>query len=153
MSDFNSQVKADLLRSSIVPFVIFSVDKADLSPEVNRERQNFVERQLAARNLPFKKVQGVYKGVRETAYKVSLYGQGVEDWILLLARRYGQESVLQVDFNRFAMLLFLHQGNGGPNVKTFKGVGYWREITADEAANEDNFTQDGDRYYSTRQFA
>lgn len=153
MSDFSSQVQADLLRSEITPFVVFSVDKADLPAEINRERQTMVEAQLAARGLRFKKVQGVYKGARETAYIVTLHAQGLEDTILTLARRYGQESVLQVDFNRFAMLLFLNPGNGGPNVKDFKGVGYWREITADDAANEDNFTQDGDKYYSTRQYA
>lgn len=135
------------------PFVIFSVDKTNLSAEHNAERQKLVERQLYVRDLPFKKVQGSYKGVRETAYVVPLDQQGIEDGVLTLARRYGQESVLQVDFNGYAMLLFLNPGNGGPNVKDFKGVGFWREITADEAANDESFTQDGDKYYSTRQFA
>ncbi len=109
------------------PFVVVSVDKTDLSPEINLSRQHTFERQLYARDLSFKRVEGVYKGAREIAYVVPLDHEGDEDKVLVLAQRYGQESVLQVDFNRYAMLLYLREA-GEPIVKSFEGVGHWREL-------------------------
>lgn len=134
------------------PFMVVSVDKAENSAALNEERQQLFELQLNARSLPFKKVIGVYNGDRETSYIVLNANEGDSDKILPLARRYGQESVLSVDFNRFATLLFLHPGNGGPDVRDYRGVGFWRELDDGELLPH-SYTLDGNKVYSTRAFA
>lgn len=134
------------------PFMVVSVDKIENSDELNTERQQLFELQLEARSLSFKKVLGVYNGDRETSYIVLNANEGDADKILPLARRYGQESVLSVDFNRFATLLFLHPGNGGPDVKDYRGVGFWRELDDNEILPL-SYTQDGNKVYATSAFA
>jgi hypothetical protein len=74
---------------------------------------------------------------------------GAQHAVLELARRYGQESVLQVDANRFATLLFLNPPGAVPDIKRYASIGFFRQISAVEAANAGNYTKDGETYYGT----
>lgn len=135
------------------PFIVLSSDRASNSAELNAAERDLFERQLRARNLDFKQVDGVYKGTRETSYVVLTPTTGDEQNAISLARRYGQESVLLVDANRYATLVFLNPGQGGPHIKELKGVGHWRATDRTEAETQDSYTQDGEAYYVTRALA
>ena len=134
----------------LVPFVVFTSDRAEYGADVNAERRDLLERQLTARGLDWKRVEGSFAGSRETRYVVLTPQDGDEHSCLQLARRYGQDSVLIVDANRYATLAYLHPGNGGPDIRGWKPVGFWRHVTRQEAEESGAYTRDGDSYYTTR---
>lgn len=131
------------------PFIILSASRAELTPELNSERSELLARQLAARDLSFKRVDGVYKGSREISFLVLTPDDNAQAACYRLARRYGQESVLSVDANRYAALVFLTPDMGGADVASVSGVGYWRSAAAAEAEALDNYTRDGADFYIT----
>jgi hypothetical protein len=133
-----------------IPFVIFTSDRSIYDAELNAQRRGMLERQLTARGLDWKRVEGSYAGSLETSYVVLTPNDGDEHGCLQLARRYGQDSVLIVDANRYATLAYLHPGNGGPDIRGSKPVGFWRHVTRQEAEESGSYTRDGDTYYTTR---
>lgn len=135
------------------PFTILSASRSELTPELNAERSAMLERQLAARDLSFKRVEGSYKGTRETSFLVLTPDDNAESAVTRLARRYGQESVLHVDANRYAVLLFLTPDMGGPDVASISGVGFWRSAAQSEAESLEAYTRDGTDYYITAEAA
>lgn len=135
------------------PFTILSASRSELTAELNAERSDLLERQLAARDLSFKRVEGSYKGEREISFLVLTPDDRAESLVLRLARRYGQESVLHVDANRYAALLFLHPDVGGPDVSSVSGVGFWRSAAQAEAESLEAYTRDGADYYITSEVA
>lgn len=151
MTDFCEQVRADLARET-KPFLVVSCDLAANHPDINALRRELFEEQMSARGLFYQRALGSYEGTTEVAYIVLNANEGDADKLLPLARRYGQESVLSVDFNRFATLLFLNPGNGGPDVKNYKGIGFWRELTDEEPLPE-SYTKVGAKVFATRQYA
>src|SRR5258707_14434318 len=95
------------------PFVILSAEKSDLTPEANLARTTALYRQLEARDLAFKPVKGMYKGQRENPFVVlAIDGTNEFDQVLSLAKRYGQESILYSDADRFTTLHFLSSDPG-----------------------------------------
>lgn len=132
------------------PFIVLSSDRAQYHEELNAARRDTFEHQLRARGLDFKRVIGAYKGASEVSYIVLVPTTGDEQNAVRLARRYGQESVLLVDANRYASLIYLNEGEGGISIKEIKGIGFWRETTESDATAGDAYTRDGDRYYTTR---
>lgn len=130
------------------PFIVISADKASNTDEVNASQRVFFEHQLYARDLDFKQVEGSYEGKREVSYIVLIQHPYDEHAVLQLARRYGQQSVLSVDANRFATLLLLNESGGGPDIKEFKGLGHWRALAWNEIISEGAaYTKDGSTYY------
>lgn len=130
------------------PFVVISADRATYSAELNAQRRDMFEHQLAARELDFKRVQGVWKGIPEVSYIVLIPEPGDEHNALRLARRYGQESALYVDANRHATLLALNAEDGGPDIKEQVGLGQWSPVSKAYALHLDAYTLDGDQYYA-----
>lgn len=131
------------------PFIVLSASRAELTPELNAERSALLERQLQARDLSFKRVEGAYKGQREISFLVLTPDSNAEALATRLARRYGQESVLAVDANRAAALLFLRPDVGGEDIASIEPIGYWRSAAQAEAESLDAFTRDGSDYYIT----
>lgn len=130
------------------PFMIMSADRAEYGADINAERRKLLVRQFEARGLSFKEVEGSYNGTKETSYVIPVHSSGDESLVLTLARRYGQESVLSVDANRFATLLYLHSDMGGPDVKAVEPVGHWRALDASEP-DPASYTRDGSQRYTT----
>lgn len=132
-----------------MPFIVLSSDRADNSPEVNKERRILLEHQLAARGLDFKQVTGVYKGLQEVSYIVLTPKDGDEHACLQLARRYGQESVLLVDANRYTVEALLNEGAGGVDINFTRPLGFWRRLPDYEPLPA-RYTQDGCAFYATQ---
>ena len=130
------------------PFVISTSDRAIYDADLNAQRRDMLERQLAVRGLDFKRVEGSYNGTNETSYVVLTPRDGDEHLCLALASRYGQESVLIVDANRYATLAYVSQFGG--HITGSKPVGFWRHVTRQEAEEAGSYTRDGDSYYTTR---
>lgn len=135
------------------PFIVLSASRAELTPELNAERSALLERQLEARDLSFKRVEGSYNGSREIAFLVLAPDDNALAACYRLARRYGQESVLHVDANRYAALVFLTPDVGGPDIASVSGVGFWRSALQEEAESLPSFTRDGADYYITSEAA
>jgi hypothetical protein len=135
-----------------IPFVVFSAEKAGFSADVNAWRTQSAEFQL--RNMAGKPdfifVEGKYKNSCETSFLV-LLPQGDATYafhqLLRLASRWGQESVLYVDANRQATLVYL--GTNGL-VARMEYVGAWMEIDKEQRAAFDAYTAYNNRYFVTR---
>lgn len=106
------------------------------------ERTDTLRRQIAAQNLSTTEVRGAYNGQTEPALLV-LDAQpdrgDTERTLLRLARQYGQESILAVDANRQATLVF----TDGRRVF----LGGFREVTAKQAARAPGYTERAGRYW------
>lgn len=129
------------------PFVIITSDRADLGEQLNAARRDTFEHQLTQRNLDFKRVSGVYRGVAEVSYVVLLDHDGDEHNALRLARHYGQETALHVDSNRAASMLFLRPEVGGPDVGQTESLGMWAAVPEDVAKAQDAYTVSDGLYY------
>jgi hypothetical protein len=131
-----------------IPFLVISAERPEYSAPVNEWRTSSLRSQLESRDLQFAAVDGVYKGTAERSFVVFLPVENrdyVRSMLLGLGRRWGQESVLHVDANRGAELVYLDD-------RAPEELGVWQTVPADEAANEDGFTYspDADAYYVAR---
>jgi hypothetical protein len=120
------------------PFAILSAERPEYTSEVNQWRSRSLESQLASRDMDQRQLQGVYKGTNERSFLVLLpggetgyhYATGLPQ----LARRWGQESWLYVDANRFASL---HYADG-----RIEALGVWQAATRADAVAADGHTYD-----------
>lgn len=131
-----------------VPFVVISCDRAEYDESLNASRRDTFEHQLRARDLDFKRVNGVWDGKAEVSYIVLIPHPGDEHTALRLARRYGQESALYVDANRHAVLFALNREDGGVDIKEQVGLGQWQLVSKAYALAQDGYTRDGEDYYA-----
>lgn len=129
---------------SHTPFVIFSAELASWSPAVNASRTEFLKRQLEARGLDFAPVLGSYKGVKEHSFIVlAPESSSAFDQCVSIARHWGQESILSVDANRHATLVYLSAtGAEGSPIARLESIGTFRAVSSTEAAQLDGWTQD-----------
>ncbi len=126
-------------------FIIFSGDRGKYweSDKVNRQ---IIKDAFKAQNIPFKTVQGVYrhalggKTVHEQSYVVHAKHEHV---VLELATKTGQESVLFVDSDSNARLIFLD------NNKVLRLGGKFKVIPKEDALKLYAYTHDTDNdlYY------
>ena len=125
--------------------------------ETNLEKPSFVvialnlasamlERKALADHgiLNYKAVEGSYKGEKERSYVVTF--QTLEDLqqILHVARTYKQESILVVDVERNAQLMFLNTYSGGTMPKY---VGKFKNVPKFEALEQEAWTYDPENNY------
>lgn len=140
--------------NTFTPFAIVSACRHEYDTEVNAARTEQFAGHLDWREIPYRRVLGSYKGVRETSFLVELPGsdeRGVFDQLLALGRRYGQEGVLFVDANRRAAVWLTD-----PAVRTdhsrqqcFVLSGRFQQVTEADAMQRDSWTQDEEgRYYA-----
>lgn len=120
--------------------IIFSAERKEELPEVNRQRSEFVRRVLDRDSIPHEMVRGRYDGAEETSILVHAE-PGSERAMRCerLAFAWDQESVLEVNQNRMARLRY-RDGSITP-------LGRWRDVTGlpgfDNAWTE---TSDGRRW-------
>lgn len=131
------------------PFFVFSVQREELSAEVNRGRVEFATAYMQKAGYRFARVCGRYRGVEETAFLVLAPDEyaarfDVQRAVMNLARLYEQESVLHVDANGQAAL---YAPEGGGRIAE---LGTWKEVSADEAASLDAVTEFQGRYWSAQ---
>lgn len=131
-----------------IPFVVISAERVEYDPPVNEWRTASLEHQLQARDLHYAPVDGVYQGKHERSFIVFLppdHAAYTLTMLRQLGKRWGQESILHVDANRGAELLYL---DGRDPIE----LGTWQTVTAADAANADGYTYspDADAYYLAR---
>lgn len=88
----------------------------------------------------FKAVQGSYKGELETSYVIPFTTLETYQKALFLAKQYNQESILVVDINRDAELIYID------NSKTDK-LGKFQCVSKYEALAQDSWTKDVEKEY------
>lgn len=122
--------------------VILSAETKTESTESNNRRTNNLEACLGDLNLAARRATGVYNGTQETSFVVLINDQTDIDTLKDFAfKSFGQESILHVDSNQEAVLIF----NDG---KT-EGLGRLEQVSKEIATGRDNYTIMGDSYYVT----
>jgi hypothetical protein len=119
-------------------FFIFSTEFYKNTSKENEQSTSHTKKILEKSGIPYKILDGVYKGVSETSFLVNAK---YENQVMELAKAAKQESVLFVDINRNAYLIYLD------NNKTEK-LGILTRVSEDKALTLDAYSKDGDIYYS-----
>lgn len=123
------------------PFVLIS---ADVFPDQNHAQRKVLRRTLRNYGLPYKTVEGCYKGDRELSFLVVIDNN---EWVSILREVgtvLGQESILWVDEEREAFLLEC----GGSYRDAH--IGKFERVSPDKAETLDGWTYDSaaDQYWS-----
>jgi len=114
--------------------IIFSVFQKDVSEDANYMNTIKVESMLKRTNIPFKAVQGVYKGTKEESFIIDLkYINAAME----LARHYNQESILVIDANSNATLKYMPV-----TVESDSYLGIFQEVLESTAKTLDAYTYD-----------
>ena len=132
--------------NTFTPFYIVSGALSVYNPRMNADRTDSLERWLRAKGFATVQVNGCYEGEREPAILV------VDDWpgnelcesaVMRLARQYDQESILAVDSNRQARLIFCEFENT-------KAIGRWHAVNADTVMSNPSasYTERAGQYYT-----
>lgn len=102
-------------------FVILSAERSELNAFQNMGNTLEMKEALTRRSMEFIEVNGVYKGTKEKSFAVKMNSSGDIHWIKAVARFFKQESVLAVDANKRAVLVFMGD-NSGIELGTFHKV-------------------------------
>ena len=132
--------------NTFTPFYILSGALSGFSAQENCDRTESLDRWLRAKSLATVQVNGRYKSNRERSILVideRPDNDFCESAVMLLARQYDQESVLAVDANRQARLIYWDDGR-------FESVGQWRAVSAGEVTNKPDasYTERAGQYYT-----
>ncbi len=132
--------------NTFTPFYIVSGALSVYNPRINADRTDSLERWLRAEGFATVQVQGCYEGEREPSILVvddRAYNDVCEQAVLRLARQYDQKSILAVDANRQARLIFCAFGN-------FKAIGRWRAVHPDQVMDnpDASYTERAGQYYT-----
>jgi len=124
-------------------FYIISAFRHDLPDENNVWRHKGLWRALNKAGLypQHSEVEGKYKGKTELAFKVPVYDPvNDEQKILTIARRFFQESVLHVDANWQAYLVYTDNGR-------VQHIGRWINIEERYLQDTDDYARIDGQYY------
>ncbi len=132
--------------NTFTPFYIVSGALSVYNPRMNADRTDSLERWLRAEGFATVQVNGCYKGEREPAILVlddRADNDVCEQAVIRLARQYDQESVLAVDANRQARLIFCAFGN-------VNAIGRWHAVNVDTVMNKPDasYTERAGQYYT-----
>lgn len=122
--------------------IILSGELSNQTKLENQSRTADLYKSLRSLNIPFKTVVGVYKGVKEESFVTTPRDASEFSTVLSLASHFDQESVLHLDSNRRAKLIF----RGGQ----VEHLGYFTSVPEKIARAQDAYTQDGDDFYIVR---
>ena len=132
--------------NTFTPFYIVSGALSVYTPRMNADRTDSLERWLRHEGFATVQVKGCYAGEREPSILVlddRAYNDVCEQTVLRLARQYDQESVLAVDANRHARLIFCEFENT-------KAIGRWHAVSAETVIRNPNasYTERAGQYYT-----
>lgn len=117
-------------------FIIFSASRSESSTLENIAATRIVERILKHKGIPYKAVNGYYKGVHEVSLLVADKHVSL---IKQLCQLFEQESYLLVDDNRNAELHFM---TGILGVTHWNRLGLWQNVCKSIAESQDSYTSD-----------
>lgn len=101
------------------PFMIFSVERADLSEEQNRHNTAYAESLLIDEDLDYYRIQGMYEGNTEESFIV--FSEDSFDMIRGIAKEFDQDSILMSDRELGAELVYLDDGHS-------QHIGWFRKL-------------------------
>ena len=111
--------------NTFIPFYILSAETDIHSSGENAYRHAMLWRQLHTAGLAIAACQGVYKKRAENSILVIDENASIDDTfntVLRLAATYAQQTVLAVDANRNANLVFTDESRGSQWIGRFVGV-------------------------------
>lgn len=123
------------------PFMIFSVERKELSTSENAARTRFVCGLLQREAIHFVPAEGSYQHTLESGFVVFTYeGTPLADWLERIACMYNQDTVMYVDTARHAYL---------KDLRCFKyqPIGVWREVMPQDAEAAEGYTRIDGRFY------
>ncbi len=129
-----------------IPFFILSAETDIHSTNENAYRHSMLKRQLQRAGLATAVCQGVYKGRAEKSILVIDENPSVDDCfnaVLRLAQTYAQQTVLAVDANRNANLVFTDERRGSQWIGRFIGV-------TEDVAKAGDYTERAGKFYVCR---
>ena len=119
--------------------IILSAELSTLQPNENDTRTLNLMDTFRASEIAFKRVTGVYKGIKEVSFVVVPKNDNDERLIMSIANHFHQECVLSLDKLRNASLVF-------PDGKTQK-IGRFVNVAEKIATKFDNYTIDGNNFF------
>lgn len=129
-------------------FIIFSASRSDKNEFENMWRSHAAATALDALNIPFERMEGVYKGTPEASF---LIGPEHRQAAIHLAALFGQESIL---------VKYSERREEGPNqvllvrpsteLDILAALGTWSKVTKEEAEKLDNYSMIAGNYYTTK---
>ena len=131
-------------------FVIFSVFQSRLSKADNLENHKKVLNHLKDFGLKFKVVEGVYRGESELSILVPVINQVFDlATVEQLAHIYNQQSILFVDSDRNAELMFMVKPYNAllKELPKSEKLGKFIATTKGIATQCNSYTKDGNDYY------
>ncbi len=129
--------------NTFTPFYILSASQDFINANEKVYRSSLLARTLRRQGFATAVCEGAYKGVKERSILVIDERPSTDecyDAVIRLANLYNQESVLAVDSNRNAHLVFC---DGRPPVQ----LGQFMCVSEEEAKSQDAYTSRGGRYY------
>ena len=130
-----------------IPFFMLSAETDIHSSGENAYRHSMLKRQLQKAGLAIATCRGVYKKRAENSILVIDENPSIDDCfniVLRLAATYAQETVLGVDANRNANLIFTDGQRGS------KWLGRFINVTEEVAKAAGDYTERAGRYYVCR---
>ena len=133
------------MRERIIPFVVIALNNESAEQDMAI---------FAEYDIPFKHVNGVYKGEKENAYVIPLPHDGERQDFLLavlrsLAMGYNQECILRVHPDGSAYLVNTDKCRVSRYGKETY-IGQWQEVSRHHAETIDGYTYDPEtgRYFA-----
>lgn len=118
--------------------IIFSVTRPTWKGTVREELNNQDARnRLDSLKIPYKEVQGCYRGEIEQAFIVDARHKAA---VSEIAREYNQECILHLDEDRHGHYLYLTDSVGGEAAADYAGK--FVKTTKERAAKQEGYTYD-----------
>jgi hypothetical protein len=132
---------------NILPFVILSAARAELSDGQNDWRHMLLARDLRLDHMEFSETSGSWQGVAERGYLVPVAG-GIDSerfvTLLHVARNYAQDAILYVDATGEAHIVMVKDSTDLDIVMQSAGV--WTEYSPPYPPTQDFTEIEGRRY-------
>ena len=129
------------MRQQLPQIVILSAELSENTKDQNEHLTAKLACALGDMNMPFKSVQGMYKGHKENSFLVIVRDFKEISLMNNLAWAYHQESILYCDQDRNAFLVYC---DGTPA----DALGVFQKV--DSVEGLDAYTIDGDEYWTCK---
>lgn len=124
----------------MITYIIISAEKSTERALENIQRSAELEAILEEQGYNFKRAVGSYRGIRETSYLVPVTKYTEVEELRLLAKQFGQESILEIK-----------QGHGW--LLFTDGTEEYLGSTVEATGKEDAYTQVGSRLFTFKKGA
>lgn len=122
--------------------ILISAERSNLSSEVNQHNTESMRNILSSLGLYFESVKGMYKGTEEHSFMIFGIGYKMLERLVNLGAMYNQESILSIDLDRQARLVYLATDE-------VVHLGTFSEVSSTEGLDAYTITDDN-RIYTVR---